>query len=150
MLTSPAMCPVRHRSHDFLSPRQNELEAALEDILALTQRFDDERRATRRHHFTRPVTLMPCDPTGFKTEAGILCMGKEISATGFGFFHQQPLPHRYLLLSFAPSLDCPHRLLMRMRRCRFLGENWYESGAQFIRVVPIYRETAQAHDFCVD
>ncbi|MEM8678135.1 MAG: hypothetical protein AAGF97_02165, partial [Planctomycetota bacterium] len=41
----------------------------------------------------------------------------------------------YLLASFAPSVDYARQFLMRMKRCRFLSENWYESGAQFIRVV---------------
>ena len=115
--------------------RQVQLESAIDDLLAMASSVDVERRHSKRHIFTRPVYLFPCDPTGNAREDSILCMGKEISETGFGFFHQHPLPFRFLVLSFAPSLACPHEILMRLKRCRFLGENWYESGAQFVRVV---------------
>ena len=131
---SLTMCPTP-TAHDFLSQRHIEMEAAVEALLACADEKVAERRASRRHPLTRPVLLIPAEPTGTPLGRGILCMGKEISNMGFGFFHQEPLPHRYLLASFEPSLDFGGKFLMRMKRCRFLGENWYESGAQFIRLI---------------
>lgn len=131
---SLTMCPTPN-AHDFLSLRHVEMEAAVEELLACADENVPERRASTRYPLTRPVLLTPADPTGLPLGRSIFCMGKEISAMGFGFFHQEPLPHRYLLASFAPSVDYARQFLMRMKRCRFLSENWYESGAQFIRVV---------------
>ena len=132
-------CPFPSASFSLplaASPRRRDLESSIEDVLTITSDRHLQRRERGRHPFTRPVTLIPCDSAGQPREEGFLCMGKEISSKGFGFFHQQPLPHRYLLLSMAPTVPYPHVLLMRMKRCRFLGDCWYESAAQFVRVMP--------------
>jgi hypothetical protein len=62
-----------------------------------------ERRHENRYPFPCLVHLTPVGPDGLTPEGEtIVVVGKHLSERGFGFYHQQPLPHRRMIA----SLEC--------------------------------------------
>ena len=89
------------------------------------------------------ICLVPTDRHSLvKVDDPVWVVGKELSVGGLGFFHQQPIQHRDLLMQVEPAAE-ELWLLMRIRWCRFLRSGWYESGGQFVKTVsgnPLNRE----------
>jgi len=65
----------------------------------------------------------------------ITAVGKDLSRSGIGFFHHEPLPHRHVALSFDdPRLE-GLSVEVELNRCRFSNLGWYESGGRLLRLV---------------
>ena len=95
-----------------------------------------ERRSEPRYPYCKMICLVPTDRHSLeKVGDPVWVIGKELSTGGLGFFHQQPIPHRDLLMQVDPAAE-DLWLLMRIRWCRFLRPGWYESGGQFLRTAP--------------
>jgi len=65
----------------------------------------------------------------------IVVVGKTLSEGGLGFFHQQPLVERRVIVSI-PTFE--HKLLsflLDITWCRFTTMGWYESGGRFLEAV---------------
>ena len=62
-------------------------------------------------------------------------VGKDLSRSGIGFFHREPLPQRHVILSFDdPRLE-QLSIEVELNRCRFSNLGWYESGGRLLRLV---------------
>lgn len=95
-----------------------------------------ERRGDRRRDFPELIQLIPVDPKSLREQgAAIWVIGKQISASGLGFFHAKIHTHAYFLVSLADFAASQNgSLLWRCRWCRFRAEGWYESGGPWLRV----------------
>lgn len=96
-----------------------------------------ERRVDRRIPFPCLIPFTPlCDrgqrPTGPTRQV----VGRHLAARGLDFFHHDPLPERFAVVSLPWSADRWVHLLLRITWCRFLRDGWYDSGGHFIRLVP--------------
>lgn len=134
-----AITPVRvrvllHPRH--CSRRQAEgllrnLGLSLLDGLQRTLTCQDNQRTQDRLLWPWPVRIRPLHADGTAGEA-ILCRGKDISASGIGFYLPHELPVADILVElpptpYTPALVLP-AVLVRARRC---GDGWYEAGALF-------------------
>ena len=59
---------------------------------------------------------------------------RDLSRSGIGIAHPEPMPYRLVLLSFETAASEPVRLLARLKWCRFKHTGVHESGGQVLRV----------------
>lgn len=127
-------------SHVSCLPPPTEVAPFVENMLraaALERAQLYERRWEARQPYARLISVVPVDKLSCEpTDEPIAVVGKELSPGGFGFFHQQPIPFRHLLMQACP-MDEETWLLLRIRWCRFLQPGWYESGGQFIKPIEL-------------
>jgi hypothetical protein len=95
-----------------------------------------ERRRDARYPFPCLVHLTPVGPDGLTPEGKtVVVVGRHLSEQGFGFYHQQPLPHRRMIA----SLECGRgnwlAFLIDLNWCRFTKDGWYESGGRFLQTM---------------
>jgi hypothetical protein len=95
-----------------------------------------ERRRDRRFPYPHLIYLTPLADDG-QTLAGnpLVAVGKQLSETGLGFFHDSPLPHRRMVVSLEAGDGRSISLAIDLTWCRFTRFGWYESGGRFLRVV---------------
>lgn len=111
---------------------------ALDRFLVATHRVSERRRGLRLD-FDYRLRLEPLGVGGDAPHEGVIVRGKNLSDSGVGFVHDQPLPFRRVLLTAAdPTLDAlglvNFQLQVVLRWCRFLGPGQYESGG---RLTPV-------------
>lgn len=95
-----------------------------------------ERRADRRVPYPRLIPLTPlCDEGRLPTGETKYVVGKYLALRGLDFFHGDPLPERYVVVSLPCSVDRWSHFLLKVTWCRFLRPGWYDSGGRFIRLV---------------
>jgi len=95
-----------------------------------------ERRGEQRFPFPYLVHLTPVESDGtVNVEETVVVAGKHISERGLGFYHQQPLPNRRMIVSLELSSDAWLGFLIDLSWCRFTKQGWYESGGRFQQVV---------------
>lgn len=90
----------------------------------------------RAHRVAFPETLLV---VGLTTDSGtgqfipvtepIIAHGRDISVDGISFQHADPLPHRYVAISFRSPFGS-ETLVARLSWCRFGRENRYVSGGR--------------------
>jgi len=116
-------------------PHASEILPLVEGLLRASSAGPQlEQRAHIRHPYSKVITLTPVTKATFESVGDpVSVVSKEISAGGIGFFHQQVIPHRFVLMPI--EMDGVTWLLTRLRWCRFLQPGWYESGGQFVRTV---------------
>ena len=95
-----------------------------------------ERRGDRRVPFPYPIHLTPCDRVGILTgEPTNVVLGRHLAERGLDFYHRRPLPHRYVIASFACGEGGWVSLLLELRRTCFDQAGWYRTGGRFLRAV---------------
>jgi hypothetical protein len=95
-----------------------------------------ERRRDKRYPFPCLVHLTPVGPDGFTPEGEtVVVVGRHLSEQGFGFYHQQPLPHRRMIASLECGKGNWLAFLIDLNWCRFTKDGWYESGGRFLQAV---------------
>lgn len=95
-----------------------------------------ERRQDRRYPYPHLVRLTPADQLGNpQPDKTIVVAGKNLSERGLGFFHQQPLEERRMIVSLDAGNGRWLGLLIDITWCRFITAGWYESGGRFLRAV---------------
>lgn len=94
-----------------------------------------ERRREQRFSFPVLISLAPANPQGDVLGDGLFAIGKHISASGLGFFHQCSLVQSYYIVRVVHDALSQTGVLWRIRWCRFLGAQWYESGGHFVKIV---------------
>jgi hypothetical protein len=95
-----------------------------------------ERRATQRFAFPQLLYLTPTRADGrTPSERTMVVVGKTLSEGGIGFFHQEPLVERRVIVSLSTHELKLVGFLLDVTWCRFTTQCWYESGGRFLEVV---------------
>ncbi len=96
-----------------------------------------ERRGDQRFPYPYLVYLTPLGEDGVSPAAeSIIVIAKHLSERGLGFYHQQPLPERRMIVSL-PTQDATWvAFLIDITWCRFTQHGWYESGGRFLQAIP--------------
>lgn len=104
-----------------------------------------ERRRERRYPYPCLLRLAAFESEGNSGEPieelfadGITVVGHQVSLGGIGFYHQEPLADRLVVIEFpegSSSGDTPLRVLVDLTWCRFARQGWYESGGRLVREV---------------
>lgn len=100
-----------------------------------------ERRRERRYPYPCLLRLSPFDENVVWNDTendpmamGITVVGHEVSLNGIGFYHQEPITDRLVVIEFSdePSAS-PLRVVVDLTWCRFSRKGWYESGGRLVR-----------------
>ncbi len=130
------LSPVSTESN--VSQRVSSLLAALYPQGALI-----DRRREVRYPYPHMVYLTPLAADGISPHGdNIVVAGKQLSENGLGFFHQQPLPHRRMIVSLDQGRGQWLGLIIDLSWCRFTKFGWYESGGRLLEVVDSPLSTA--------
>lgn len=89
-----------------------------------------DRRDLQRFRCDVQAWLKGLDKTSIQGAPAIEVRVKDISRTGIGLAHRQPLAHRLVIVRMAPDGAPSTDLVVRLHWCRFRGPNAYESGGQ--------------------
>ena len=96
----------------------------------------NERRTDHRYPYPKLVHLTPVGADGHTPEGEpVVAAGKHLSERGLGFFHQNPLPYRRMIVSLETDDDGWAGFLIDLTWCRFTKHGWYESGGRLMQVV---------------
>ncbi|MFT4556300.1 MAG: hypothetical protein ACI8P0_005421 [Planctomycetaceae bacterium] len=118
----------------------------LDEVLSTVQETDSPRVSwhqwggllndRRAHRVAFPETL---HVVGLTTDSDtgqfipatepIIAQGRDISVDGISFQHADPLPHRYVAVSFRSPFGS-ETVVARLSWCRFAGEDRYVSGGR--------------------
>ena len=105
-----------------------------------------ERRGDRRFPYPYPVRISPVVNETVVNETvsdidlpavdpGFTVIGKHLSETGLGFYHQEPLPFRRVQVWLGSPIGLEVELIMDLSWCRFVGKGWYVSGGRFVETI---------------
>jgi hypothetical protein len=95
-----------------------------------------DRRREVRYPYPHLVYLTPLAEDGVSPHGdNIVVAGKQLSENGLGFFHQQPLPYRRMIVSLDQGRGQWLGLIIDLSWCRFTKFGWYESGGRLLEVV---------------
>jgi len=129
-------------SYDLLGRSENEIvdevRAQVWGLLTALYPRNDlvERRHDNRYPFPCLVHLTPVAEDGVTPEGeAVVVVGRHLSESGFGFYHQKPLPHRRMIASLEDGKGRWFGFLMDLNWCRFRKGGWYESGGRFLEAV---------------
>ncbi|MFC1757696.1 hypothetical protein ACFL2H_02875 [Planctomycetota bacterium] len=115
------------------------IEQAVNGVIqfAMLPRIFVDRRAHQRITYTQLFSLTPVNDAEEMATCGetIHVVGKNLSPTGIGFFHHDPIPSRYVVISLQQSRESYSQYLVKISWCRFLHPGWYDSGGQIVRIV---------------
>jgi hypothetical protein len=93
----------------------------------------------RRHHRVPceiDAVLAPLDDQGQAVRSDPLAvMIANLSKCGVGIVHRDPLPHRLAQIEYELASGNLVQLTVRLKWCRFKGDDIYESGGQILRVL---------------
>lgn len=124
-----------------VSQRVSTLIAALYPQGALV-----DRRREQRYPYPHLVYLTPLAEDGVTPHGdNIVVSGKQLSENGLGFFHQQPLPHRRMIVSLDQGRGQWLGFIIDLSWCRFTKFGWYESGGRLLEVVTSPLNTASTY-----
>ncbi len=128
-------------------------EKVIEDFVRQAAQFAtapwgrQERRVDRRIPFPCLIPFTPmCDQGQRPTGPTRQVVGRNLAARGLDFFHCDPLPERFAVVSLPCAQDQWVHFLLRITWCRFLRAGWYDSGGRFVRLVPGNPRTEIAAD----
>ena len=95
-----------------------------------------ERRGEQRFPFPHLLHLTPVSGEGVvEFDETVVVVGKHLSERGLGFYHQQPLPNRQMIVSIELDTGALLGIIIDLTWCRFTKQGWYESGGRFLRLV---------------
>ncbi len=102
-----------------------------------------DRRTDRRFPYPRLIPFTPMNDRGQYSTGPTRCVvGKHLAPLGLDFFHHEPLPERYAVVSLSCGANRWIHLMLRITWCRFLRPGWYDSGGHFTRIVEWPEPTA--------
>ena len=100
----------------------------------LEQPIAYERRAFSRIPLPLLLRVTPLDATGHRLDdAAVTVVGKDISPRGLSFFHDRPMPHRRVEVSFDHPELGRFAMEVDVGWCQFTGSGWYISGGRLVR-----------------
>ena len=93
-----------------------------------------ERRAYARIPLPLLLRITPLDETGQRLDhAAMTVVGKDISPRGISFFHDRPMPHRRVEVTFDHPELGRFSLDVDIGWCQFTESGWYVSGGRLLR-----------------
>jgi hypothetical protein len=92
-----------------------------------------DRRGDRRFPFPYLVRLSPVEAV--QDAPPLVVIGKHLSETGLGFYHQHPLPYRRVNVWLGSPIGLEVEMVLDLTWCRFVGQGWYVSGGRFVETV---------------
>lgn len=96
-----------------------------------------ERRMDPRFPYPHLLYLTPVAEDGITPQGeSVIGVGKSLSERGLGFFYNQPLAHRRMIVSLETADLQWAGFLIELTWCRFTQYGWYESGGRFLQSVP--------------
>jgi hypothetical protein len=95
-----------------------------------------ERRRQVRYPYPHPIYLHNVDENGLAVGEPIVAAGKDLSESGLGFFHSEPLPNRRMIVSLQVGEGKWLAFLIETGRSQAIRKGWYESGGRFIQPSP--------------
>lgn len=93
-----------------------------------------DNRRLPRYAYPKLIEVWPVE-NEIPCNASLLVVGKNLSLGGLDFFHREPLAHRDVVIALEQGPQDWLYILMEINWCRFLQEDWYDSGGKFIREV---------------
>lgn len=95
-----------------------------------------ERRYGSRVDYPLPVFLTPIDGQGIVlVDESFGVLGRQISESGFDFYHKEAIPYRLVIASFEYSPDRWLGVKLKINWCRFGRHGYCENGGQFLEIV---------------
>ena len=101
---------------------------------------EHELRSAYRRQFSAILRVFPADRHGNQIGEAFAAIGKDISSSGIGFYHRNPIESKFAIIqncdaeSIALSTD---GVLTRLVWCRFRQDGIYDSGGEFLRQVEL-------------
>ena len=111
-----------------------QLERLLHLLTPEVDRRNQSRVAAPYLFLLTPLEDLGRGRPGEETGSSLTVVGKDISHQGIGFYHEQPLAHRFVRL----TIDDPQigfcQIDLQLNRCRFTKLGWYESGGRILKI----------------
>lgn len=101
------------------------------DVLFNETKVTEERRGELRVPFFRPVSITFRDDE----PRTVAAFSRDLSPTGMGLVHCAPLELGEVILTVPVTDGQPLSFHTEIRWVQPFGEDWYISGARFLRVV---------------
>jgi len=96
----------------------------------------ENRRRSDRHPFPYLIKLCPVGEDGTEPAGeSVIVVGKQLSSTGFDFYHQDPIAFRKAIASLPSRNGHWLSFLVELTWCRFTELGWYDNGGRFLQVV---------------
>lgn len=134
---------------DFEVGQMMSMDRSITDLVRQVARFNQvhwqylERRTEERIAYPRLIPLTPLDEQGeLVVGEPIHVVGKHLATLGLDFFHCEPFPHRYAVVTLQRGVDRWVHLLINITWCRFIRPGWYDSGGRFLRILSSLPETS--------
>ena len=122
---------------DLSAPVQQQCRDTIRKLVAslAPSRSAVERRGDRRFPFPYPVRIAAADGDAEAKSPSFTVIGKHLSESGLGFYHEEPLPYRRVHVWLGSPIGLEVQLVMDLSWCRFVGQGWYVSGGRFVEPV---------------
>ena len=100
-------------------------------------RIEDERRREPRYPYPYAIELLPGDRDSMSVLGEpLFVIGKHMSEHGLGFYHNEPISHRFVVATFGVGIDMDElRMLVELSWCRFTETGFYENGGRLLQEV---------------
>ncbi|MCC9609124.1 hypothetical protein LOC68_06805 [Blastopirellula sp. JC732] len=96
-----------------------------------------DRRRDQRYPFPHLLYLTPVNKAGEPlVEQTVVVVGKTLTERGMDFYHQQPIPHRRVIVTIETPGGYIASFLMDLTWCRYTKQGWYDNGGRFLNTVP--------------
>src|SRR5579872_6069064 len=106
----------------------------INEVTSNRQSRATERRREHRIRCNVPALLVALSDDGQALDlAPWKITIRDLSRSGVGIAHVEPLPYRLVLLTIDTAASEPMRLMARLNWCRFKRSDYYESGGQILR-----------------
>lgn len=92
-----------------------------------------DRRRDQRYPFPNLLYVTPMDRNGQPlVEQTVVVVGKTLTERGMDFYHQQPIPHRRVIVTIETQSGYTASFLMDLTWCRYTKQGWYDNGGRFL------------------
>ncbi|MFI4875835.1 MAG: hypothetical protein ACIALR_10875 [Blastopirellula sp. JB062] len=95
-----------------------------------------DRRRDQRYPYPSLIYLTPVNREGLPLiDQTVVVVGKTLTERGLDFYHQQPIPHRRVIVTMETATGYAASFLMDLTWCRFTKHGWYDNGGRFLNTI---------------